>query len=105
MAAGPVQLQHEFPGLSGWLSPAGICQQAVDLQVISVMTPLQVLKISKSGKTRKIYVRRRDLLRGHKLQPRDLRRIDPSLSLTKTSPNVTVKESCVLINLGGVRQA
>lgn len=73
--------------------------------VIGVSTPLQVLKISKSGKTRKIYVRRRDLLRGHKLQPRDLRRIDPSLSLTKTSPNVTVKESCVLINLGGVRQA
>lgn len=63
----------------------------------------EVLKLSASGKTRRIYVKRRDLLRANHLQPRDLRRIDPSLSLTKTSPNISVKESCLLVNLGGVR--
>ena len=64
---------------------------------------LQVLKLSSSGKTRRIYVKRRDLLRANHLQPRDLRRIDPSLSITKTSPNISVKEHCLLVNLGGVR--
>ncbi len=63
----------------------------------------QVLKLSSSGKTRRIYVKRRDLLRANHLQPRDIRRIDPSLSLTKTSPNISVKEHCLLVNLGGVR--
>jgi len=65
----------------------------------------QVLRIDKAGKTRRIYVKRRDLLRANGLQPRDLRRIDPSLSLTKTAPNITVKEDVLLINLGGVRCA
>ena len=64
---------------------------------------LQVLRLDMAGKTRRIYVKRRDLLRAHGLQPRDLRRIDPSLSLTKTSPNIAVKDSVVLLNLGGVR--
>ena len=64
---------------------------------------LQVLKLSSSGKTRRIYVKRRDLLRANHLQPSDLRRIDPSLSITKTSPNISVKEHCLLVNLGGVR--
>ena len=32
-----------------------------------------------AGKTRRVYVRRRDLIRAHGLQPRDLRRVDPSL--------------------------
>ncbi|DBA94685.1 TPA: hypothetical protein ACH3X1_002247 [Trebouxia sp. C0004] len=63
----------------------------------------EVLKLSSSGKTRRIYVKRRDLLRANHLQPRDLRRIDPSLSITKTSPNISVKEHCLLVNLGGVR--
>ena len=48
-------------------------------------------------------MRRRDLSRKHSLQPRDLRRIDPSLSPTKTSSTITLKEDCILINLGGVR--
>lgn len=37
------------------------------------------------------------------MQPRDLRRMDPSLSPTKTSPSITVKEECILINIGGLR--
>lgn len=65
----------------------------------------QVLRIDRAGKTRRIYVKRRDLLRANGLQPRDLRRIDPSLSITKTAPAITVKENVLLINLGGVRCA
>ena len=64
-----------------------------------------MLRIDRAGKGRRIYVKRRDLLRANGLQPRDLRRIDPSLSLTKTSPTITLKENALLINLGGVRCA
>ena len=64
---------------------------------------LQTLRIDQQGKTRRVYVRRRDLIRAHSLQPRDLRRVDPSLGPTKTSPSVTIKEECVLVNVGGVR--
>lgn len=39
----------------------------------------QTLRIDQAGKTRRVYVRRRDLIRAHGLQPRDLRRVDPSL--------------------------
>ena len=63
----------------------------------------EVQRIDKQGKSRRVYVRRRDLIRTHSLQPRDLRRVDPSLSPTKTSPSVAIKEDCVLINIGGVR--
>ena len=48
-------------------------------------------------------MKRRDLLRANGLQPRDLRRIDPSQGVTKTSPNITIKEHVLVINLGGVR--
>jgi hypothetical protein len=63
----------------------------------------EVLRVDTSGRKRRIYVKRRDLLRANGLQPRDLRRVDPSLSLTRTAPSITVKESVLLINLGGVR--
>jgi hypothetical protein len=63
----------------------------------------QVLRLEPNGRTRRFYVRRRDLLREHKLQPRDLRRIDPAIDFTKTSPSITVKENALLLCLGGVR--
>jgi len=63
----------------------------------------EVQRIDKQGKSRRVYVRKRDLIRTHSLQPRDLRRVDPSLSPTKTSTSVAIKEECVLINIGGVR--
>lgn len=63
----------------------------------------QALRIDSAGKSRRVYLRRRDLIRRHNLQPRDLRRMDPSLSPTKTSPTITVKEDCILINIGGIR--
>jgi hypothetical protein len=65
----------------------------------------QVLRIDKSGKTNKVYIKRRDLLRRNRLLPRDLRRIDPSLSVVKTSPSINIKDHALLINLGGVRCA
>jgi hypothetical protein len=67
--------------------------------------PPQTLRIDQSGRTRRIYVRRRDLVRAHGLQPRDLRRVDPSLTPGRTPPSVTIKDDCVLINVGGVRCA
>eukprot|EP00200_Dunaliella_tertiolecta_P018622 CAMPEP_0202398076 /NCGR_PEP_ID=MMETSP1128-20130828/1033_1 /ASSEMBLY_ACC=CAM_ASM_000463 /TAXON_ID=3047 /ORGANISM="Dunaliella tertiolecta, Strain CCMP1320" /LENGTH=824 /DNA_ID=CAMNT_0049001133 /DNA_START=49 /DNA_END=2524 /DNA_ORIENTATION=- len=62
-----------------------------------------VLRLEPNGNTRRFFVRRRDLLREHKLQPRDLRRIDPAIDFTKTSPSITVKENALLLCLGGVR--
>lgn len=62
-----------------------------------------MLRIDKSGKTNKVYIKRRDLLRRNRLLPRDLRRIDPSLSVIKTSPSINIKDHALLINLGGVR--
>lgn len=62
-----------------------------------------MLRLEPSGRTRRFYVRRRDLLREHRLQPRDLRRIDPAIEFTKTSPSITVKEDALLLCLGGVR--
>lgn len=63
----------------------------------------EVQRIDQQGKSRRVYVRRRDLIRTHGLQPRDLRRVDPSLSPTKSSPSVAIKEDCVLVNIGGIR--
>jgi hypothetical protein len=36
-------------------------------------------------------------------QPRDLRRIDPTIDFTKASPSITIKEDVLLLNLGGIR--
>jgi magnesium transporter len=63
----------------------------------------QVLRVDVSGQVRRVHVRRRDLLREHGLQPRDLRRVDPSVDVSKTSPSIAVKENVLLVNLGGVR--
>ena len=65
---------------------------------------LQVLKIDSGGHQRLAAIKRRDLLRANRLQPRDLRRFDPSLGLNKSS-DITIKENVLLITLGGIRQA
>lgn len=65
----------------------------------------QVLRVDRAGKTNKMYIKRRDLLRRNRLLPRDLRRIDPTLSVIKTSPSITIKDHALLVNLGGVRCA
>jgi len=71
-------------------------------QAASVAT-FEVLRVDASGQVRRVHVRRRDLLREHVLQPRDLRRVDPSVDVAKTSPSIAVKENVLLVNLGGVR--
>ena len=63
---------------------------------------MQVLRIDEHGAKRRASIKRRDLLRAHKLQPRDLRRFDPSLGLNKSS-DITIKENVLLVTLGGVR--
>lgn len=63
----------------------------------------QVLRLDEAGAVRRLRIKRRDLLREHRLQPRDLRRIDPTIDFTKTSPSITIKEDVLLLNLGGIR--
>jgi hypothetical protein len=63
----------------------------------------QVLRLEASGRSRQVYARRRDLLKEHRLQPRDLRRIDLSVDVNKAPPSITVKDSVILLCLGGVR--
>jgi len=63
----------------------------------------EVLRLDPRGNTRRLYVKRRDLLRAHNIQPRDLRRIDPSLSVGKSIYSISVRENCLLIAVGGVR--
>jgi hypothetical protein len=63
----------------------------------------KVLRLDEGGKVRRLHVKRRDLLREFQLQPRDLRRVDPAIDFTKTSPSITIKESVLLLNLGGIR--
>mmetsp|Transcript_22547 Transcript_22547/g.37673 ORF Transcript_22547/g.37673 Transcript_22547/m.37673 type:complete len:754 (-) Transcript_22547:228-2489(-) len=46
---------------------------------------------------------RRSLLRLSGLRPRDLRRVDPSLSLSTAGPDISVREEMMLINIGSVR--
>uniref|UniRef100_A0A383WIT7 Magnesium transporter n=1 Tax=Tetradesmus obliquus TaxID=3088 RepID=A0A383WIT7_TETOB len=63
----------------------------------------EVLRLDEAGAVRRLRIKRRDLLREHGLQPRDLRRIDPTIDFTKTSPSITIKEDVLLLNLGGIR--
>ena len=64
---------------------------------------MQVLRLDRSGRARQVFARRRDLLKEHRLQPRDLRRIDPSVDVNKTPPSITIKDNVILLCLGGVR--
>ncbi len=64
-----------------------------------------MLRITSDGKVRRLFVKRRDLLREHRLQPRDLRRLDTPADSSKASPSVTIKEDVLLLNLGGCRWA
>ena len=79
-------------------------EAVADLQTPAIgKAVFECMRVDTQGKTRSTSLRRRDLIKRYKLQPRDLRRIDPSMSPTKTSPSVSSKEDCVLVNIGGVR--
>lgn len=78
--------------------------------LLSNVTPVgspvyEVMKLDPSGECRILYVRRRDLIRANYLQPRDLRRIDPQITLSKTLQGQTllVKELIMIINIGGIK--
>jgi len=62
-----------------------------------------IARLDAFGNVEIINVKKRDLLRVQALAPRDLRRLDPSLSATKTSDTLVVKDDVMVINLGGVR--
>lgn len=64
---------------------------------------LQVLRLDEKGNVRRLYVKRRDLLREYRLQPRDLRRIDPATDFTKTLPSLTIKENVLVLSMLGIR--
>lgn len=62
-----------------------------------------IARLDAFGSVELINVKKRDLLRVQGLAPRDLRRLDPSLSATKTADTLVVKDEVMVINLGGVR--
>lgn len=64
---------------------------------------MQCVRLHPDGRVATVYLKRRDLLRLFSLDPRDLRRIDPHLQFTKSSPTMYVKENVVLVQLAGVR--
>eukprot|EP00884_Botryococcus_braunii_P004085 jgi/Botrbrau1/13678/Bobra.0378s0009.2 len=63
----------------------------------------EVKLVEACGKVSFTYKKRRDLLKDYRLQPRDIRRIEPLLSLVKSSSTITVKENVILFNVGGLR--
>ncbi|KAG1674277.1 hypothetical protein FOA52_013466 [Chlamydomonas sp. UWO 241] len=63
----------------------------------------EVLRLDTSGRVRQGFTRRRDLLREYKLKPRDLRRIDPSVDVSRTPASIITKDNVILMCLGGVR--
>ena len=85
-----ISLPSNFPNLS------------LLLNILPIPLP-QVLRLDRSGRARQVFARRRDLLKEHRLQPRDLRRIDPSVDINKTPPSITIKDNVILLCMGGVR--
>lgn len=61
------------------------------------------MRLHRDGRVATVFLKRRDLLRLFSLDPRDLRRIDPHLPYTRTSPTLAVKDNVVLVQLAGVR--
>lgn len=62
-----------------------------------------MLRIDRQGGVVRQELRRREVLRRTGLPARDLRRIDPMLSLTTSAPSLRVSDRVLLLNLGAVR--
>ena len=67
------------------------------------MHRMQCVRLHPDGRVATVYLKRRDLLRLFTLDPRDLRRIDPNLQFTRSSPSMYVKENVLLVQVSGVR--
>jgi magnesium transporter len=63
----------------------------------------QVITISSKGDTSYDVVQRRRLLNDTGLRPRDLRRIDPTMTSYNSSPAMLIRDTVVLLNLGSIR--
>eukprot|EP00238_Polyblepharides_amylifera_P008239 CAMPEP_0196585886 /NCGR_PEP_ID=MMETSP1081-20130531/52421_1 /TAXON_ID=36882 /ORGANISM="Pyramimonas amylifera, Strain CCMP720" /LENGTH=418 /DNA_ID=CAMNT_0041907583 /DNA_START=252 /DNA_END=1508 /DNA_ORIENTATION=+ len=57
------------------------------------------------GSNTRLLLPRRDLLNSTGLTPRDLRRIDPLLSLTSSSPVIVIRDTFLLIHVSAIRLA
>ena len=100
------------PGAGGAL-PYRLLPSDVEVQGVPVGAPTpvvsnpvyEVIHMDAAGKSRRVFIRKKDLLRTHQLQTRDLRRVDPSLGQAKNSPSLVIRGngSVLLMNLGGVR--
>lgn len=64
---------------------------------------VQCVRIHPDGRVATVYLKRRDLLRLFALDPRDLRRIDPNLQYTRSSPTLYVRDNLILAQLAGAR--
>merc|ERR1711972_1001226 len=65
----------------------------------------EVMKLKPTGECSILYLKRRDLIKTKYLHPRDLRRIDPQITQTKTLQGQTllVKNLILIINIGCVK--
>lgn len=63
----------------------------------------EVVRVDPAGSSSSIVLSKKDILRHLGVAPRDLRRVDPSLSLTTTPPALLVRDNVLLLNVGGVR--
>eukprot|EP00898_Chlorokybus_atmophyticus_P007140 jgi/Chlat1/7427/Chrsp6S07448 len=63
----------------------------------------EVLLLKSDGSQKTVTVTRRQLLSQTGLRPRDLRRIDPSMAMYETSPNILVRRNVWLISIHSVR--
>ncbi|KAK3234025.1 hypothetical protein CYMTET_55709 [Cymbomonas tetramitiformis] len=63
----------------------------------------EVARVTLQGASTPLFLGRRELLRQTGLQPRELRRIDPSLTLTTSTPTIVVRSQALLLHLGAVR--
>uniref|UniRef100_A0A7S0WIG7 Magnesium transporter n=1 Tax=Pyramimonas obovata TaxID=1411642 RepID=A0A7S0WIG7_9CHLO len=81
-------------------------KDGLDFVQRSRMSPIyDIVEVNKAGSMDVQRVARRQLLQRTHLQPRDLRRIDPFLSLTTTAPVIVVLGNALLVHVGAIRLA
>ena len=64
---------------------------------------LQCLRVDEDGRVTRAHMKRRDMMRYYGLIQRDLRRIEPSIQMPRSSPSLFVKDDVMLVHLAGVR--
>lgn len=77
--------------------------KAPEILTIAKEPVYQVLEVNAEGQIHQREVGRRQLLRFSGLTQRDIRRIDPSLWMTNSSPALLVRDNAILLKLGSLR--